>query len=46
MTWPDPTPCSGGYQLREGATPYKVLFGSEKDDIGPKNTFFWDINDE
>jgi putative transposase len=35
---------SEGYQLREGSVPYKALLGPEKGDIGPKNTFFWDIN--
>ena len=33
-----------GYQVREGPAPYNVLFGAEKEDIGPKNTYFWDIN--
>jgi hypothetical protein len=32
-----------GYHLREEAAPYKTLFRAEKDDIGPKNTYFWDI---
>ena len=36
----------GGYHLREESAPYKALFGTEKDDIGPENTFFWDVNDE
>ena len=35
-----------GYQLREGAASYKALFGPEKRDIGPKNTYFWDTNNE
>ncbi len=34
----------GGYHLREGDASYKALFGPQKDDIGPENTFFWDIN--
>jgi hypothetical protein len=35
-----------GYQVREGAGPYKALFGAEKDDIGPENTYFWNANPE
>jgi hypothetical protein len=35
-----------GYQVREEPAPYNALFGAEKDDIGPKNTFFWDIKTE
>jgi len=35
-----------GCQLREAAAPYKALFGPEKGDIGPENTFFWDLNCE
>jgi putative transposase len=35
-----------GFQLREEAADYKALFEPEKDDIGPKNTFFWDLNAE
>lgn len=31
-----------GYQLRQGNVPYKALFGPEKDNIGSKNTYFWD----
>jgi len=34
------------YQLREGAVHYKALFGTEKDDIAPENTCFWDVNTE
>ncbi len=34
------------YQLREGSAHYKALFGAEKDDIGPENTYFWDIKFE
>ncbi len=36
----------GGYQLREEAISYNALFGPEKRDIGPKNTYFWDIKHE
>jgi len=35
-----------GYQLREGAASYKGLFGVEKDDIGPENTYIWDVKVE
>ena len=37
---------SGGYQLREEAIPYNVLFGVEKGDIGTQNAYFWDVNNE
>ena len=33
----------GGYQLPEEAAHYISLFGAEKDDIAPKNTYFWDV---
>jgi len=36
----------GGYQLREENVPSKVLFRTEKGNIGLENTFFWDINYE
>ena len=32
------------YQLREGSAQYKALFGAEKEDIGPENRYFWDVN--
>jgi putative transposase len=32
------------YQLREPAAPYLTHFGRKKDDIGPENTYLWDIN--
>ena len=35
-----------GYHLREEATPYTALFRAEKDDIGPENIYFWDVNTE
>ena len=35
-----------GYNLREEAAPYTVLFRPEKDDIGLENTYFWDANTE
>ena len=31
------------YQLREPAAPYSVHFECKKDDIGPKNTWLWDV---
>jgi putative transposase len=37
---------SEGYQLREGATQYKALFGAEKDNIGPENSYLGDVNAE
>jgi hypothetical protein len=33
-----------GYHLREEAAPYMALFEAEKGDIGPENTYFWNIN--
>jgi len=33
-----------GYQLREPATSYMHHLGAEKDDIGPENGYFWNIN--
>ncbi len=35
-----------GYQLREGAAQYSTLFGGEKEDIGPENLHFGDVNAE
>jgi len=35
-----------GYHLREQAGPYRTLFRAEKDDIGPENAYFWDVNTE
>jgi len=35
-----------GYQLREESADYKALFMAEKDDIGPENTYFWDVKSE
>jgi hypothetical protein len=35
-----------GYQLREGSSSYKALFGAENDDIGLKNTYSWRVNNE
>jgi len=31
------------YQLREPPAPYRALFGGKKDDIGPDNTWLWDV---
>jgi len=33
-----------GYQVRESHVSYNALFGAEKEDIGPENTYFWNIN--
>ena len=35
-----------GYQLRVGAAHYQALFEAENDDIGPENTYVWDIKSE
>lgn len=32
------------YSLREPAAPYGVHFGVKKWDIGPENTYLWDVN--
>jgi len=37
---------SEGYKLREGAADYQALFGAENEDIGPENTYLWDIKAE
>ena len=42
----DVTEGGEGYHLREEATPYTALLRAEKDDIGLKNTYFWDISSE
>lgn len=34
-----------GYQLREPTNSYMHHFQAQKGDIGPENTFFWNIND-
>jgi hypothetical protein len=31
------------YQLREGPARYKALFGVEKDQIGPENSYPWNV---
>jgi len=33
-----------GYQVREAPFHYNVFFGPKNEDIGIKNTYFWDIN--
>jgi len=35
-----------GNQLREASAHYKALFGTEKDDIAPENTWFWGASTE
>ena len=32
------------YELREPSISYGAHFGGKKGDIGPKNTYFWDVN--
>lgn len=34
---------SDSYQLREASIPYSDLFGAKKGDIGPDNTYFWNV---
>jgi hypothetical protein len=34
------------YQLRENLSSYKALFWVENEDIGLKNTYFWDLKSE
>ena len=31
------------YQLREPSIPYGAHFGVKKGDIGPENTYFWNV---
>jgi hypothetical protein len=35
-----------GYQLRESSVPYSGFLKAENEDIGLKNTYFWEINTE
>ena len=32
-----------GYQLQEGVAHYEAFSEAEKEDIGPKNTYLWNI---
>jgi hypothetical protein len=32
------------YQLREPSIPYNAHFGVKKGNIGPENTYFWNVN--
>jgi putative transposase len=41
----DVTETDGGYQLRESTEPYLPHFEAEKGDIGPENTYLWNITD-
>jgi len=41
----DVTETDGGYQLREATESYLPHFEAEKGDIGPENTYFWNITD-
>ena len=36
----------GSYQLREPSAPYGEHFGVKNEDIGLKNTYFWNFNPE
>ncbi len=31
------------YQLCDSSIPYFSFFGDKKGDIGPKNTYFWNV---
>lgn len=33
-----------GYQVRESPAAYNALFGAEKEDIGPENSYFWNLS--
>ena len=33
-----------GYQVREAPARYNVFLGAEKEDIGPENTYLWNLN--
>jgi hypothetical protein len=35
-----------GYQLREGAAHYQAFFEAENEDIGPENTYLWEVKSE
>ena len=35
-----------GYHVREGVAPYKALFGAEKADVGPENTYLRNVKPE
>ncbi len=37
------TKAADSYQLREPPVLYGAHFGAKKDDIGPKNTYIWDV---
>ena len=32
-----------GYQVREGPALYNAVFGAEKEEIGPENTYLWNV---
>jgi hypothetical protein len=34
----------GSYQLREPSMPYGAHFGVKNDDIGPENTYYWNVH--
>jgi hypothetical protein len=33
-----------GYQVREAPAHYNVFLEAENEDIGPENTYLWDLN--
>jgi len=33
-----------GYQVRESPASYNALFEAKKEDIGPENTYFWNVS--
>jgi hypothetical protein len=35
-----------GYHVREGVVPFNALFGAEKADIGPENTYLRNVKAE
>ncbi len=35
---------NGVHELREPSIPYGVHFRGKKEDMGPENTYFWDVN--
>ena len=43
MPWESSIEVGESYQLQEPAIPYSAGFGGKKSDIGPENTYFWNI---
>ena len=44
--WRDAIEGGEVYQLLESPAHYKALLGFKKEDIGPENTYCWDVKDE